>query len=51
MKEEFFVFYNPYDPEDVAKLRKWMGKVQEFGNQKGVIWTAPHHQYQGALSL
>lgn len=41
MKEEFFVFYNPYDPEDVAKLRKWMGKVQEFGNQKGVIWTAP----------
>ncbi|MGH7824368.1 MAG: FAD-binding oxidoreductase [Candidatus Binatia bacterium] len=41
IKEEYFVFYNPYDEEDVAKLRKWMGKVQEFSNQRGVVWTAP----------
>ena len=41
MKEEYFVFYNPYDEEDVGKLRKWMGKVMEFSNQRGVVWTAP----------
>jgi len=41
MKEEYFVFYNPYDEEDVGKLRRWMGKVHEFCNQRGVIWTAP----------
>src|SRR5678815_3789053 len=27
IKEEYFVFYNPYDEEDVGKLRKWMGMV------------------------
>jgi FAD/FMN-containing dehydrogenase len=41
MKEEYFVFYNPYDDEDVGRLRKWMGKVMEFSNQRGVVWTAP----------
>jgi FAD/FMN-containing dehydrogenase len=41
IKEEFFVFYNPYDDEDVAKLRRWMGKIHEFSNKKGVAWTAP----------
>jgi FAD/FMN-containing dehydrogenase len=41
IKEEYFVFYNPYDEEDVGKLRKWMGMVQEFSNKRGVIWTAP----------
>lgn len=41
IKEEYFVFYNPYDEQDVAKLRRWMGKVHEFCNKKGVIWTAP----------
>ena len=41
IKEEYFVFYNPYDDEDVGKLRKWMGMVQEFSNQRGVVWTAP----------
>lgn len=41
MKEEYFVFYNPYDPEDVARLRRWMGKVAEFSNARGVVWTAP----------
>ncbi len=41
MKEEYFVFYNPYDEEDVAKLRRWMGMVQEFSNKRGVVWTAP----------
>ncbi|MBI2539534.1 MAG: FAD-binding oxidoreductase [Deltaproteobacteria bacterium] len=41
LKEEYFVFYNPYDDEDMAKLRRWMGKVAEFGNQRGVVWTAP----------
>ena len=41
MKEEYFVFYNPYDDEDVGKLRKWMGKVMEFSNKRGVVWTAP----------
>lgn len=41
MKEEYFVFYNPYDEEDVAKLRRWMGKVAEFSNKRGVVWTAP----------
>jgi FAD/FMN-containing dehydrogenase len=41
MKEEYFVFYNPYDEADVAKLRKWMGMVAEFSNQRGVVWTAP----------
>lgn len=41
IKEEYFVFYNPYDDSDVAKLRKWMGMVQAFSNQRGVVWTAP----------
>jgi FAD/FMN-containing dehydrogenase len=41
MKEEYFVFYNPYDDEDLAKLRRWMGKVHEFSNKRGVVWTAP----------
>jgi FAD/FMN-containing dehydrogenase len=41
IKEEFFVFYNPYDDEDVGKLRRWMGKIHEFSNKKGVAWTAP----------
>jgi FAD/FMN-containing dehydrogenase len=41
MKEEYFVFYNPYDEEDIGKLRRWMGKVQEFSNKRGVVWTAP----------
>ena len=41
IKEEYFVFYNPYDEEDVAKVRRWMGKVQEFSNKRGVVWTAP----------
>ena len=41
IKEEYFVFYNPYDEEDVSKLRKWMGMVQEFSNKRGVVWTAP----------
>ncbi len=41
MKEEYFVFYNPYDEEDLGRVRRWMGKVQEFSNKKGVVWTAP----------
>ncbi len=41
IKEEYFVFYNPYDDDDVAKLRRWMGKIHEFSNKKGVAWTAP----------
>jgi FAD/FMN-containing dehydrogenase len=41
IKEEYFVFYNPYDDDDVSKVRQWMGKVQEFSNQRGVVWTAP----------
>jgi hypothetical protein len=41
IKEEFFVYYNPYDEEDVAKMRRWITKVHEFGNKKGVVWTAP----------
>ncbi|MFQ5848950.1 MAG: FAD-binding oxidoreductase, partial [Candidatus Binatia bacterium] len=41
IKEEYFVFYNPYDEEDIDRLRRWMGKVQEFSNKKGVVWTAP----------
>ena len=41
IKEEYFVFYNPYDEEDVARVRRWMGKVQEFSNKRGVVWTAP----------
>ena len=40
IKEEYFVFYNPYDDEDVGKLRKWMGMVQQFSNERGVVWTA-----------
>lgn len=48
MKEEFFVYYNPYDAEDVAKLRAWMAKVHEFSNQKGVVWTAPAVSTKGA---
>lgn len=41
IKEEFFVFYNPYDEEELKKLRSWMGRVHEFCNRKGVAWTAP----------
>ena len=41
MKEEYFVFYNPYDEDDIGKLRKWMGMVMEFTNKRGVVWTAP----------
>ncbi len=41
IKEEYFVFYNPYDEEDVGKMRQWMGKVMEFSNKRGVVWTAP----------
>jgi FAD/FMN-containing dehydrogenase len=48
IKEEYFVFYNPYDSEDVAKLRRWMGMVTEFCNQRGVIWTAPSLATKGA---
>lgn len=48
MKEEFFVFYNPYDAEDLGKLRQWMVKVQEFGNKKGVVWTAPTLNTKGS---
>ena len=49
MKEEYFVFYNPYDDEDIAKLRKWMGMVMEFTNQRGVVWTAPTLSTKGPL--
>jgi FAD/FMN-containing dehydrogenase len=49
MKEEYFVFYNPYDEEDVGRLRKWMGMVQEFSNQRGVVWTAPTLSTKGPL--
>ncbi|HWP60053.1 MAG TPA: FAD-binding oxidoreductase [Candidatus Acidoferrales bacterium] len=49
MKEEYFVFYNPYDPEDVARLRKWMGMVAEFTNRRGVVWTAPTLSTKGPL--
>jgi hypothetical protein len=42
IKEEYwFVFYNPYDDEDVTKLRRRMALVQEFSNQREVVWTAP----------
>ncbi|MFQ5683540.1 MAG: FAD-binding oxidoreductase [Candidatus Binatia bacterium] len=41
MKEEYFVFYNPYDEGDLTKLHQWMAKVREFSNKKGVVWTAP----------
>lgn len=49
IKEEYFVFYNPYDEEDVAKLRRWMGKIHEFSNKKGVAWTAPTLSTKGPL--
>jgi FAD/FMN-containing dehydrogenase len=49
MKEEYFVFYNPYDDDDVGKLRKWMARVQEFSNQRGVVWTAPTLATKGPL--
>jgi FAD/FMN-containing dehydrogenase len=49
MKEEYFVFYNPYDDEDIAKLRKGMGMVLEFTNQRGVVWTAPTLSTKGPL--
>ncbi len=49
IKEEYFVFYNPYDDEDVAKLRKWMAKVQEFANARGVVWTAPTLSTKGPV--
>jgi len=49
IKEEYFVFYNPYDDDDVAKLRKWMGMVQQFSNERGVVWTAPTLSTKGPL--
>jgi len=49
IKEEYFVFYNPYDEEDVGKLRKWMGMVQQFSNERGVVWTAPTLSTKGPL--
>jgi hypothetical protein len=41
IKEEY-LFCNPYDDEDVTELRRWMALVQEFSNQRGEVWTAPH---------
>jgi len=41
IKEEYFVFYNPYDDEDLGKLRKWIATLQKFTNDRGVVWTAP----------
>jgi len=49
IKEEYFVFYNPYDDEEVNKLRKWMGIVQQFSNERGVVWTAPTIGTKGPL--
>ena len=49
IKEEYFVFYNPYDDEDVGKLRKWMGMVQQFSNERGVVWTAPTLSTKGPV--
>jgi hypothetical protein len=49
IKEEYFVFYNPYDEVDVGKLRQWMGRVQEFANERGVVWTAPTLSTKGPL--
>ena len=49
IKEEYFVFYNPYDDEDVGKLRKWMGMVQQFSNERGVVWTAPTLSTKGPM--
>lgn len=48
VKEEYFVFYNPYDPEDVNRLLKWFGLIREAGNRKGVIWTSPTLSTRGA---
>ncbi|MBI4529052.1 MAG: FAD-binding oxidoreductase [Deltaproteobacteria bacterium] len=48
VKEEYFVFYNPYDDDDLARLRRWMGKVQEFSNRRGVVWTAPTLSTKGS---
>ena len=49
IKEEYFVFYNPYDDDEVSRLRKWMGRVQEFSNKRGVVWTAPTLSTRGPL--
>jgi FAD/FMN-containing dehydrogenase len=49
IKEEYFVFYNPYDEIDVGRLRKWMGRVQEFANERGVVWTAPTLSTKGPV--
>ena len=49
IKEEYFTFYNPYDDEDVGKLRKWMGMVQQFSNERGVVWTAPTLSTKGPV--
>ena len=49
IKEEYFAFYNPYDDEDVGKLRRWMGMVQDFSNRRGVVWTAPTLSTKGAF--
>ena len=49
IKEEYFVFYNPYDDEEVNRLRQWMGRVQEFSNERGVVWTAPTLSTKGPL--
>lgn len=49
IKEEYFVFYNPYDEFDVGRLRQWMGRVQEFANARGVVWTAPTLSTKGPV--
>ena len=49
IKEEYFIFYNPYDDEDVGRLRKWMGMVAQFSNERGVVWTAPTLSTKGPV--
>ena len=49
IKEEYFVFYNPYDEADVGRLRQWMGRVQQFANERGVVWTAPTLSTKGPV--
>jgi len=49
IKEEYFTFYNPYDDEDVGRLRKWMGMVAQFSNERGVVWTAPTLSTKGPI--
>ena len=42
-------FLQSINDEDVSKLRKWMALVQEFSNQRGVVWTAPTLSTKGPL--